>query len=102
MIASVALPFSAATAMEESSTMELGLRDRACVVTGASGGIGRATALAVAAEGASVLLEGRGHEALEAVARGCADAGVLALDVTDPDADARATRARLARFRPPA
>jgi len=55
--------------------VDLGLQDRAVIVTGASGGIGRATALALAGEGASVLLVGRRAEVLSEVARGCADAG---------------------------
>ena len=44
--------------------MDLGLRDRACIVTGGSRGIGRATARRLAAEGASVLLVGRDEAAL--------------------------------------
>ena len=44
--------------------MELGLEDRACVVTGASRGIGLATARALCAEGAAVLLLARDGEAL--------------------------------------
>jgi 3-oxoacyl-[acyl-carrier protein] reductase len=82
--------------------MDLGLRDRACVVTGASGGIGRATALALAGEGASVLLVGRRFEVLDEVARGCAEAGgrgaPLVLDVTDGDAGNRVLEACLERF----
>lgn len=67
--------------------MELGLRDRACVVTGAAGGIGSATALALASEGASVLLVGRHVGPLEELARRCgAGAQVLALDITYPEA----------------
>ncbi|MBV9940557.1 MAG: SDR family oxidoreductase [Solirubrobacterales bacterium] len=66
--------------------MNLGLRDRACVLTGASGGIGRATALALAAEGASVVLVGRREERLAALARECREAGgrgaPLELDLT--------------------
>jgi 3-oxoacyl-[acyl-carrier protein] reductase len=66
--------------------MDLGLQDRACVVTGASSGIGRATALALAAERAAVLLVGRHEEPLLEAARACADAGgrgeVLTLDIT--------------------
>jgi 3-oxoacyl-[acyl-carrier protein] reductase len=82
--------------------MDLGLRDRACVVTGASGGIGRATAVALAGEGASVLLVGRRSEVLEEVASACAQAGgrgeSLALDVTAGDAGERVLEACLGRF----
>jgi 3-oxoacyl-[acyl-carrier protein] reductase len=50
--------------------MDLGLTGKACAVTGASRGIGRETALALCAEGASVLL-------------------ILACDVTDADSGER-------------
>lgn len=43
--------------------------DRVCIITGASGGIGRATALALAADGVTLCLVGRRLDALEAVAR---------------------------------
>lgn len=39
--------------------MDLGLRDKVCVVTGSTGGIGRATARLLAAEGARVVTCGR-------------------------------------------
>src|SRR5438067_13932811 len=39
--------------------MELGLRDSVCIVTGSTGGIGRATAQLLAAEGAKVVTAGR-------------------------------------------
>jgi len=71
--------------------MDLGLSGRACVITGASRGIGRATAVTLAAEGASLLLIGRDEAALEQVRAECGDAArILALDVTDPDAGERA------------
>jgi 3-oxoacyl-[acyl-carrier protein] reductase len=40
--------------------MELGLRDRVCLVTGSTGGIGLATARLLVAEGARVVTSGRG------------------------------------------
>jgi NAD(P)-dependent dehydrogenase (short-subunit alcohol dehydrogenase family) len=82
--------------------MDLGLRDRACIVTGASGGIGRATAIALAGEGAGVVLVGRRAGTLEEVARACADAGgrgeALTLDVTEPGAGERAVAFCLERL----
>jgi NAD(P)-dependent dehydrogenase (short-subunit alcohol dehydrogenase family) len=41
--------------------VDLGLRDTLCVVTGSTGGIGRATAQLLAAEGAQVVTTGRGE-----------------------------------------
>ena len=45
--------------------MDLGLKGKGVIVTGASKGIGRAIALAFAAEGAHVAICARGAEALE-------------------------------------
>jgi 3-oxoacyl-[acyl-carrier protein] reductase len=79
--------------------MDLGLRERACVVTGASSGIGRATALVLAGEGARVLLVSRSERALADVAADCGEAAeVLALDVTSPDAGERVVSRCLERF----
>jgi len=76
--------------------MDFGLRGRACVVTGASRGIGRETARLLCAEGARVLLVARNEERLaaaqEAVAAGSEAGGrasFLALDVTAADAGER-------------
>jgi 3-oxoacyl-[acyl-carrier protein] reductase len=72
--------------------VDLGLQDRACVVTGASRGIGLATARMLCAEGAGVLLIGRDEERLGVAVASCegGEAEALALDVTDPDAGERA------------
>jgi 3-oxoacyl-[acyl-carrier protein] reductase len=84
--------------------MDLGLSDKACVVTGASRGIGRETARLLCAEGASVLLVARGAEALAAAADECSNAGAggraetLALDVTEADAGERIAAACEERF----
>jgi 3-oxoacyl-[acyl-carrier protein] reductase len=77
--------------------MDLGLAGRACVVTGASRGIGRETARLLCAEGANVLLVARNEERLADAAREAAEAGAhaggraeaLPLDVTEADAGER-------------
>ena len=51
------------------------LAGRVAVVTGASRGIGAATAAAIAAAGAHVVLAARDRDALDDVARGIRDAG---------------------------
>jgi 3-oxoacyl-[acyl-carrier protein] reductase len=77
--------------------MDLGLEGRACIVTGASRGIGLATARGLCAEGADVLLIGRDRDALGDAAAACAAEGSraigLTLDVTAPDAGERSVEA---------
>jgi 3-oxoacyl-[acyl-carrier protein] reductase len=65
--------------------MDLGIEGRSAVVTGASSGIGLATARALAAEGARVLMVARDEQKLrEAAATLDGDVRTLAADVTDP------------------
>ena len=82
--------------------MDLGLEGRACAVTGASSGIGRATAVSLARERAAVLLVGRREQPLADVAQECRQAGgrveTLALDVTAADAGERVVEALLGNF----
>jgi 3-oxoacyl-[acyl-carrier protein] reductase len=68
--------------------MELGLTDKVCVVTGASSGIGLATARRLCEEGARVLFVARDAERLKEAAGTCGGE-YLAADVTDADADER-------------
>src|SRR4051812_2100272 len=70
------------------AAMDLELRDKLCVVTGASSGIGLETARRLAAEGARVLMVARDAERLETAA-GELDADWVAADVTDAEADER-------------
>jgi 3-oxoacyl-[acyl-carrier protein] reductase len=71
--------------------MDLGLTDRAYIVTGGARGLGRATADALVADGAKVVISGRSAESL-AAAR--ADLGDAAVTVEADNADA-STPARL-------
>ena len=52
-----------------------GIKDKVVVITGASSGIGEATALLLAERGAKVVLGARGSDRLEALAARIADAG---------------------------
>ena len=64
------------------------LNNKVAIITGASSGIGRAAALLFAAEGAEVVLNARGPQALEAVAEEIAGKGgkasLIVGDVGDP------------------
>ena len=66
--------------------MDLGLRDRVCLVTGSTAGIGLETAKLLAAEGARVAVTGRDRERVErAKAESGAAVGVVA-DLSEPGA----------------
>jgi 3-oxoacyl-[acyl-carrier protein] reductase len=66
--------------------MDLGLRDRVCLVTGSTAGIGLETAKLLAAEGARVVVTGRREDRVE-IARSEAGAALgLAADLSQPSA----------------
>ena len=82
--------------------MELGLQGKVAVITGATQGIGKATALRLAGEGAKVVLCARGRPLLDAVAAEIRAAGgaahAVAADVSQaPDCE-RIAREAIATF----
>lgn len=81
------------------------LRGSLVLVTGASSGIGAATAREMARAGAAVVLWARSREALDAVAREIVAAGGAAtadaVDLADPDAVASAARTVTEQFGTP-
>ncbi|MDX9991029.1 MAG: SDR family oxidoreductase [Anaerolineales bacterium] len=68
--------------------MDLGLAGKRALVTGASRGLGYATAKALAAEGARVAINSRGVEQLQAAAQGLGAVAIPA-DITEPGAAER-------------
>jgi 3-oxoacyl-[acyl-carrier protein] reductase/bacilysin biosynthesis oxidoreductase BacG len=82
--------------------MKLGLEGKIAIVTGGSKGIGRATALGLLAEGASVVLCARGIDALVEVATTAGDArgriATIAADLTDGAAIKRVVALAVEKF----
>jgi dehydrogenase/reductase SDR family member 7 len=81
--------------------MSMRFRDSVVWVTGASSGIGEATARQFHAEGAHVVLSARRKDELDRVAASCSGGGdilILPFDVTDEAAVSEAARSVLERF----
>jgi NAD(P)-dependent dehydrogenase (short-subunit alcohol dehydrogenase family) len=76
------------------------LENRICIVTGATGGIGEATARLFVAEGAKVVLVDLDERALGTLASslGAKEAAVVAGDVSQPDTAKRAVALAVSRF----
>jgi NAD(P)-dependent dehydrogenase (short-subunit alcohol dehydrogenase family) len=78
------------------------LKNSVVVITGASSGIGRATALLLAEKGANVIAAARNKEALQSLVDEAGDAGgaitAYPLDVTDEPAVRRMARSTFDRF----
>ncbi len=68
--------------------MDLGLRERVCVVTGSTGGIGLATARLLADEGARVVVSGRDSTRVERAREQSGAALGVVVDLAEPGAPA--------------
>ncbi len=79
--------------------MDLGLMDRAYLVTGGSRGLGLASAQALVADGAKVLVSSRDEAAVAAAVDGLGGAAIgMAADNGDPDAAGRLVAATVEAF----
>ena len=85
--------------------MDLHLRDKAFIVTGATSGLGQATALELAHNGALLVLNSRSQDALKATVRMLVDAGVAQSNLVTiegsigtPEVATRLTAAALEHF----
>ena len=82
--------------------MDLGLKDKVAIVSGASRGIGRSIALSLAAEGAKLCICARNEEGLNRAAEEMRAAGAeveaLALDVTTAEGADALVAGAVARF----
>ncbi|MDJ1641524.1 SDR family oxidoreductase [Streptomyces pakalii] len=79
--------------------MDLGLKDRVYIVTGATRGLGNATARALAADGAKVIITGRDEKSVEEAAAELGGEGLgLAADNADPSAAQRLVDTARERF----
>ena len=81
--------------------MDLGLRDRTYIVTGASAGLGFATAKALAAEGARLVISSRNEESICAPRRAERSVGGIVgipVDNATPDSAERLAAAAIAKW----
>ncbi|HEX4865314.1 MAG TPA: SDR family oxidoreductase [Acidimicrobiales bacterium] len=82
--------------------MDLGIRGKVALLTASSKGLGRASAIALAREGAKVVISARGEEALKATAAEIAASGgevhSVAADITEREAPARLVAETLDRY----
>jgi 3-oxoacyl-[acyl-carrier protein] reductase len=69
--------------------VDLGLRDKTCLVTGSTAGIGLETARMLAAEGARVIVTGRDEDRVQRAKEQAGAAAGIAADLSRPDEPAR-------------
>ena len=86
--------------------MDLGIRGKVALVTASSKGLGKASALALAREGAKVVITARGEDTLDQArqeieaAVGAGSVHAISADITDPSAPTSVVREALETFGP--
>ncbi len=82
--------------------MDLGIEGKVALVTASSRGLGKASALALAAEGAKVVITARGEKSLakaeEELRHAGAEVFAVTTDVTDPEVPAQLVAAAVQRY----
>ncbi|WP_326731511.1 SDR family oxidoreductase [Streptomyces phaeochromogenes] len=81
--------------------MDLGIRGRTALVAASTGGLGRAVAEALAAEGARIIVAGRRGELAKEIAAGLPEAVGVEADLTDTDGPRRLVEAAHAAYGDP-
>jgi len=81
-----------------SSALDLGLRDRVCVLTGSTSGIGLASARFLAEEGAKVVISGRDSERVEQARKEAGAALGVVCDLAEPGAPEELVRETIAQL----
>src|SRR5207248_6308567 len=81
-----------------SPALDLGLRDRVCLLTGSTSGIGLASARFLAEEGAEVVISGRHSERVEQARKEAGAALGVVCDLAEPGAPEELVREAIARL----
>ncbi|MFD2940177.1 SDR family NAD(P)-dependent oxidoreductase [Flavobacterium notoginsengisoli] len=68
--------------MKDKTTTEKSLKGKNVVITGASSGVGRATAEAFAQEGCNVVIVARGQKGIDDTVKFCRELGVMAIGIS--------------------
>ncbi|MFF0268546.1 SDR family oxidoreductase [Kribbella sp. NPDC004536] len=88
--------------MRQDGVVDLGLRDRTYIVTGASAGLGFATAKALAAEGARLVISSRSEESIARAAAELSELGGevvgIPVDNADPESAERLAATAIAKW----
>jgi 3-oxoacyl-[acyl-carrier protein] reductase len=94
------VPCPSTATLRQDELVDLGLRDRVYIVTGASGGLGFATAQALVDEGARLVISSRHEDAIARAAKTLGTSRVVGIQVdnSSPDGASRLVAAAMAKW----